>query len=788
MRRLSIVLAALAASSAASAHPQLPRPPTLEPNVRFWTRVYTEVDTRGGLLHDAWNLDVVYEVVSLPEGLTPRARERRVEQAKDRYRAILRKLGRGERANLSDEERRVLALWPEGTPDRTFQRAAGELRFQLGQADKFRAGLARSGQWADHIARTLEEQDVPPELVALPHVESSFNPRAYSRVGAAGLWQFTRSTGRRYLRIDDVVDERMDPHQATVAAARLLRDNYRRLESWPLAITAYNHGVAGMERAVRSLGTRDIGAIAERYQSRIFGFASRNFYTEFLAASDIHRDPQRFFGAVAPEPPVAYEILVTDHYYRAPTLGRALGVDLDVLREHNLALRPAVWNGAKHVPKGYALRIPRRELRQPLSVALAEIPRVERFAEQERDRFHKVRRGETLSAIARRYGVRESELVAVNGLRSRHRIGVGQVLRLPHGPAPDPVVVASAEPPAPAGPPQPALASAAPQATPAAPQPVLARAGPDAASPASPVVASAQPRAAGAALPAYYQVRRGDTLSRIAARFDVSEAELVARNGLKSRHRITVGQRLRVAPEPGLVLAAALSPPPSAAASPEPRPGVVPPVETAAPAGSEGESSERVPDEPAVAVGAEEVEIEAGEEPEADDQRPAAALVAEEPSASPGAPRRGPLPDPSNYSVTADHRITVQAEETIGHYAEWLEVSVSRLRRINGMRHGTPLVIGRQRKLDFSRVSPEVFEQRRLEYHRTLQEEFLDVYEVTGTTTHVLRRGDTLWYLARRRYEVPMWLLVQYNPDLDFGSLPPGTALVIPIVGARQAG
>ena len=128
----------------------------------------------------------------------------------------------------------------------------------------------------------------------------------------------------------------------------------------------------------------------------------------------------------------------------------------------------------------------------------------------------------------------------------------------------------------------------------------------------------------------------------------------------------------------------------------------------------------------------------------------------------------------------------MQAEETLGHYAEWLGVSASKLRRLNGMRAGTPLVIGRQRKLDFSRVTPEVFEQRRLEYHRTLQEEFFDAFEVTGTTSHVLRKGETLWYLARRQYEVPMWLLVQYNPDLDFGSLAPGTTLMIPVIGARE--
>jgi membrane-bound lytic murein transglycosylase D len=288
-------------------------------------------------------------------------------------------------------------------------------------------------------------------------------------------------------------------------------------------------------------------------------------------------------------------------------------------------------------------------------------------------------------------------------------------------------------------------------------------------------------------VPAYYEVRRGDTLSRIAARFGLSERELVARNGLRNRHRIAAGQRLRVAAEAS---------PPAAAASAEAvviakeEPAAAQPApEAAAPAAAQAEAAApEPPDEPAVAVGAEETAIAAGLVPGAEDARVAEAVVAEVAPAAPAGAPRSAAPDPSDYAVTPDQRITVHADETIGHYAEWLEVSASLLRQINGMRRNTPLVIGRQRKLDFSRVSPEVFEQRRLEYHRTLQEEFFEAYEVTSTTTHELRRGETLWRLSRERYEIPMWLLVQYNPDLDFGSLSPGTTLVIPVVDSRQSG
>jgi membrane-bound lytic murein transglycosylase D len=145
-----------------------------------------------------------------------------------------------------------------------------------------------------------------------------------------------------------------------------------------------------------------------------------------------------------------------------------------------------------------------------------------------------------------------------------------------------------------------------------------------------------------------------------------------------------------------------------------------------------------------------------------------------------------PSPDPSNYSVSKDDRVTVQAEETLGHYAEWLEVRPSSLRRLNRMRAGAPVVIGRTAKLDFSQVTPEVFEQRRLQYHLALQEAFFEAYVVSGTEAHVLKKGESLWYLAKEKFEVPLWLLRQYNPDLDFGSLRAGTRMVVPVVEPRE--
>jgi len=271
LRVLSICL--LMASAASAAPENFPRPAALEHDIEFWKRIYSEVGTDGGLLHDSRDLSIVYEVVKIPTGLSNRSRERHTEKRRKHYRAILLTLAKGKRSNLSREEQRVLGLFEDGVSNANLRQATGRLRFQLGQANKFRAGIIRSGAYKPHILEILDDLALPLEIAHLPHVESSYTPTVYSRVGAAGLWQFTRSTGRRFMQVDHVVDERLDPYRASLAAARLLEQNYRVTGSWPLAITAYNHGASGMRRAARKLGTKDIVKIVRNYRSRTFGFS-----------------------------------------------------------------------------------------------------------------------------------------------------------------------------------------------------------------------------------------------------------------------------------------------------------------------------------------------------------------------------------------------------------------------------------------------------------------------------------------------------------------------------------
>jgi membrane-bound lytic murein transglycosylase D len=686
--------------AAEAADVAFPRPAELEPDIAFWRRIYTEVTTNGGLLHDPERLDVVYEVVEFPSDWSPRQRANRIDELKKKYSRILDRLARVDESEFTAEEKRVHALWPKGTRRARFEQASEQVRFQLGQADRFREGLIRSGAYRDYIASTFEQMKLPRELAALPHVESSFNTYAYSKVGAAGMWQFMRSTGRRFLRIDATVDERLDPYRSTQAAARFLEQNYIVLGSWPLALTAYNHGTAGMRRAKEEMGTSDIAVIARKYRSRTFGFASRNFYVAFLAALEIDQDPEKYFGPIKLAPPDNSRVVALPSYLPASRIAAALEVEMDVLRRLNPSLLSPVWSGARHVPRGFEFRVPAH---LDATAALQRLSALEGAAAQLAESQHRVQRGETLSTIASRYGVSMTQLAELNGLRKPYRINVGQVLELP----------GKARRPA-------ATVAAAPASKPVA-KPVT---------PTTGVVGEDR-----------YVVKRGDTLSRIAAKHGMTEEALMELNSIKNRNFIYEGQVLALA-------AASRAAPPAEAQvpieSPVPQPPAVPV--------SVAEAVEPVSEREAAEIG---------------------------PTLVPGMEAAASA-DPSDYSVHADRTVTVQAAETLGHYAEWLDVRSSDLRRLNRMSAASPVVMGRKVKLDFSKVTPDQFEARRVEYHKRLQEAFFAQYRIKGSETHVIKRGESVWVLAQQRYNIPIWLLRQYNPDVDLGSIKPGTALVIP--------
>jgi membrane-bound lytic murein transglycosylase D len=743
----------------------IPRPAGIQADVDFWIRVYTEVTTNEGFLHDERNLSVVYEAIKFGAGTSPRERQRLVDDRRDRYVESLRRIAAAlsteeGRNGLSAEDRKVLALWGPNPSAILLRDAAQRIRFQLGQADRFKEGLIRSSSWSTHIAETFANQGLPPELAVLPHVESSFNPAAYSKVGAAGLWQFMRSTGRRYMRVDDAVDERLDPYRSTEAAAQLLAYNYRALGSWPLALTAYNHGAAGMRRARDTVGTDDYVKINRTYNSRTFGFASRNFFPSFLAALTIDENPEKYFGQFDRRPEQKFREVTMPAYVRLATLERTLGVDREQLRLLNPGWRPTIFNGTRLVPKGYRLRLPADTTEKwTPEMLMSKVPSSELYAGQVVARTHRVRKGESLAAIAQRYGLSAARLAEMNGLSATASLRSGRHLNLPEQ--------------------LPRLLNASA----AAPTPA-------AASTSSPENATA------ATAPAedFYVVRRGDSLQVIAARARVPEAELLRINSLKDPDRLYEGQRLRIAGE----LKAEI-----AAREPESETKVAAIDAARGEAQREVAAVEVVREETTRPIGTGEptrgrprsaaaVAMAAATTPEVATSVVKAAEVAREPVSAAQAEELGPalgpatvaqgLADSIDYQVRDDGTIRVEATETLGHYADWLQLPTQRLRIVNKLKPRQTVQLGQKLQLDYSKVSRETFEQIRRDYHAKLQGEFFVQHRIAGTEVYIVRKGDSLWTMTQKFSNLPIWLLRQYNPDTDLSDLRAGTQVVMPKV------
>jgi membrane-bound lytic murein transglycosylase D len=173
------------------------------------------------------------------------------------------------------------------------------------------------------------------------------------------MWQFMPDTGKKFMRIDESVDERRDPMASTRAAARLLKQNYRLFDSnWPLAITAYNHGTEGLFRGIKIVESDDLVELIKRYQSPTFGFASKNFYAEFLAVVEIATQREAYFPFLRAHLPVALrEVAVTRQAPLSAVLKPAAIARNDFF-EWNPALDPDI----KAIPAGYRVKLPAHKI------------------------------------------------------------------------------------------------------------------------------------------------------------------------------------------------------------------------------------------------------------------------------------------------------------------------------------------------------------------------------------------------------------------------------------------
>ena len=305
-------------------------------------------------------------------------------------------------------------------------------RFTTDKRDEFTRYLSRSGRYIPMISEKLRERGMPQDLIYLAMIESGFNPKAYSRASASGLWQFISETGRRYgLEINNAVDERNDPLKATDAALDYLSYLHRRFGSWYLAAAGYNTGENRVSRIMRQVTGSEKGEESSYYRiwSRL-PRETRDYVPLMIAAARISKDPAKYgFDEVSLAEPLAFDEVVVDPATPLAAVAQAAGTTVETLRELNphfkLNRTRNDMRSAVRVPVGGATKFATNwsRVKQSATYAAAAAP-------ARTTRTYRVRRGDNLTLIARRHGTTISELRRANGLRG-DRIYAGRTLKLP---------------------------------------------------------------------------------------------------------------------------------------------------------------------------------------------------------------------------------------------------------------------------------------------------------------------------------------------------------------------
>ncbi len=621
---LCLLIFSFSGSAPVKAATPFPSYSVIEKNVRFWEAIYATYSTSQAVVHDPDNLGIIYEIIPIFSHRLPgssRINKPVFKGIKNKYKNILNRLAQGAKPR-NKEERRILALFGK-TSKKRLKQAAASVRIQIGQKDRFLEGVIRSGAYIQQIKKIFKQKGLPQDLAYLPHVESSFNIRAYSKFGASGIWQFTRSTGKQFLTINYVVDERQDPILASYAAASFLKSNYNSLKSWPLAITAYNYGPAGMRRAKKAHGSYE--KIFRKYKQGHFKFASRNFYSEFLAAvktaKKLEKDPSLKIRKPRQTLHVKLPAFVAAH-----DVSKHFQLSIAALKKLNPALRQPVFQGKKYIPKGYTLHLLNNSKQRKL---LTSVPSRFYHKKQKPTNFYRVRKGDTAGKIAEKFKISLKSLRQANNLNRNATIFVGQNLRIPG------------------------------KAVKVAPS----------------------------------QKTISQTRQKVNKTGTGNNSVPLLAKGKKST---TTWKKIQTARS--VVL---------------------------------GELSVR--------------KIE-------------------------------------QKLTILQGTITVLPEESIELLSDWLQVNPHTIRKLNKFPASRLLHPDESILIPLQNVQSKRFEEKRFDFHLETEEDFFEAFKISGVHTYTVKKGDTVWEICRKKFDIPLWLLKKYNSKLDFRSLQPSQQLTIPIV------
>ncbi|MGI6680829.1 MAG: LysM peptidoglycan-binding domain-containing protein [Bdellovibrionota bacterium] len=441
-----ILMFFLLASNAFARNQAFLVPKAMQGRVNFWVDVFTKYGRHHYVLHHRAYPQVVFKVLdfnvyanSFSKARLEKYKEQVKRQEVNRILNMAKafSLGRNPTNSYEKEIWNKLINLPGGKANFAKLYKEDLVRAQAGIKEEYGEAIKRSGRYIGIMEKIfVNEYKLPIELTRLPFVESSFNYKAYSSIGAAGIWQFMRRTGASMgMIINNAVDERKDPVVATRAAAKYLRANYNKLGSWGLAITAYNHGAAGVARKVKEYGSSNISYIVEHPTKRLFGFASNNFYAEFLAALEVYENKAKYFPNIRQEPALQFLQYPLKYPIKVSEVSRRLNVSVDLIQKYNYALTNKTLAGYYLIPKGYKIKLPSEYANR---IALLDAPdKSARYAKvapawETGKRYYTVKKGDSLGSISARFNVRVSTLKSLNNLKS-DKIFIGQNLCISSG-------------------------------------------------------------------------------------------------------------------------------------------------------------------------------------------------------------------------------------------------------------------------------------------------------------------------------------------------------------------
>ncbi len=731
-----------------------PCPPEIRRRVDFWIQVFKGWDKGKAILHDPNAPERVYMVIDTGRGCSSMVSRRIKSNRKiitDSLNALATNLSKGRKVT-NKRQRHLLTLFPSQNA-KEIRNAAKKIRCQSGVKDSFVKGLKRFNQYSSMVDQVLLENDLPPEIRYLPFVESSYNPAAYSKAGAAGLWQIMPATARSLgLELNATVDERLDPEAATRAAAKYFRNATITLtkasiekkpdispaEINPFVITSYNYGINGMRRAINRVSP-DYMEVLNRYKSPSFQVAVKNFYSSFLAAKHVATNAEKYFGTVVSTEPIRYQTLVLQHATSIDRIYKVFDLSDKALKPLNQPLTRFIWNGWRLIPAGYRLRLPLRKDKWQQEIARLESLKPEKAVPG--GGSYVVRRGDTACGVARALRVNCSELINANGLGRSALIRIGQKLVIPRQ-----VVTGGT------------------------------------------VTAVSTQTAAGAqdAVEKIWVVKRGDTACGIANRTGVSCRELIRANQLGRSAKIYIGQKL-VVPRKDYLTAS------SAGLNADNR-YIVQKGDAACVIAARFSVSCRELirinklNKRATIYPGQKLRVPGYEAPAT--SQTAALLASAKPSASEVGKRasvqREPGPAVSNNQLInlldtlpdlsirvgseggePVYYIFVEVDETLGHFSDWLGIGgSSTLRKTNRLKSSTSLRLGQ--RIVLPKITPQTvarFEQMRLEYHQVLSETLKENYRLVGIDNYVIKTGESLWYMSQQ-FGFPLWLIYRLNPEL----------------------